>query len=120
MLCDERSQLQTTLQLLGAVKEVVFLTPFPVNVSAAGNCLELVDEDRDGVIEGVSAFDLSTEVGIAACAWFVFVCCDSVDPRQPAQISTRLTIATASTMERPNQTKRVMRNFAILLSCCLG
>jgi hypothetical protein len=39
------------------MKAVVFFTPLPVNVSTCGDFAELVDEDFEGVIEGVSAKD---------------------------------------------------------------
>jgi hypothetical protein len=115
-LCEERSQLQTIFQLLGAVKEVVFLTPFPVNVSDIGNFEELVDEDLEGVIEGVSANDLGEGVGIVA--WFVFDPWVTGDPRHPAQTSVRPANAAASNRERPDRANSVIRNCAILLSCC--
>jgi len=96
LLCDERSQFQIIFQLLGATKAVVFFTPLPINISIAGSFVELFDKDFEGVIEGVSA-KLGVAVGSGALLviLFVFVVCESVEPRQPVQMSTNPTIVAA-------------------------
>ena len=108
-------------QLLGAVKAAVFFTPLPVNVTFAGCFVELVVDDFDGVIEGVSA-KLGVAVGSEAILilvfWFVFVVCVSLNPRQAVQISANP--ATAATMKRYRlDLLTIFLTLLNVLDCCL-
>ena len=108
-------------QLLGAVKAVVFFTPLPVNITIAGNFVELVVDDFEGVIEGVSA-TLGVAVGREAIfifvPWFVFVVCVSLNPRQAVHISAKPAIA--ATMKRYLlDLLKILLTVLNVLDCCL-